>query len=67
MAESVIIFWTLVIVGFSDHGHPIGSVVNSYPTMEQCFMVRESVIQDLGPTVNYQAICVMRAVEGEST
>ena len=67
MAESVIIFWTLVIVGFSDHGHPIGSVMGSHPTMEECFQQREVVMNELGPPINYQAICIMRAIEGVSS
>lgn len=64
--STVIVFWTLVLIGFQGD-KPMGSIVGSFPEMTTCFQAREEIMREIGPPINYQAVCVMRVVEGEET
>lgn len=50
--------WILVYIALSYHGHPIATEEGRFDTMNECFAVREQLVEQLGDPVNYQAICI---------
>lgn len=57
----IMISFILVLLMVVSPGEIQSKNIGTFSTMDECFMARESIVNELGrPIANYQAVCVQQ-------